>query len=125
MLVTFFSGCRKEQAKPSPEAPRVSSIAVESQADGIHLKTTQAEFVLTSNGNLLAAQAANTIVTVDEPSAVPGVAVKTGEKAIDDFVRDLSHAEIREAQGKLGKTGKHIEVKGHSASTGLDEVLIV
>ena len=126
MLVTFFSGCRKEQAKPSPEAPRVSSIAVESQADGIHLKTTQAEFVLTSNGNLLAAQkAANTIVTVDEPSAAPGVAVKTGDKAIDDFVRDLSHAEIREAQGKLGKTGKHIEVKGHSASTGLDEVLIV
>jgi len=126
MLVTFFSGCRKEQAKPSPEAPRVSSIAVESQADGIHLKTTQAEFVLTSNGNLLAAQkAANTIVTVDEPSAAPGVAVKTGDKAIDDFVRDLSHAEIREAQGKLGKTGKHIEVKGHSASTGLDEALIV
>ena len=32
---------------------------------------------------------------------------------------------MRETGGKLGATGKHVEVIGHSATAGLDELLTV
>ena len=40
-------------------------------------------------------------------------------------MRDLGHAQIQSANGKLGSLGKRVEVQGHSSSTGLDELLTV
>ena len=127
MVTSAYTGCTKEENKPAPAAsPQVSAVLVESQADGIHLKTAQAEFVLTANGNLLARRVNGLgTLTMDEAGPTPGIAVKTGKQVIGDFVRDLSHAEVREANGKLGKVGKRVDVNGHSSSTGLDEVLTV
>jgi alpha-galactosidase len=127
MACATFAGCKQDETKPAPAAaPQASAVVVGSQADGIHLKTPQAEFVLTAQGNLLASRKDGaTTTTIDEASQNGGIVVKGGSQAIGDFVRDLSHAETREANGKLGKIGKHVEVKGHSASTGLDEVLTV
>ena len=128
MMASAFAGCKKEEKKltPAATAPQVSAVMVESLTDGIHLRTAQAEFVLTATGNLLARRMDGVAtVTMDEAGSTPGVAVKLGKRVIGDFVRDLSHAEIREANGKLGKVGKRVDVKGHSASTGLDEVLTV
>ncbi len=124
---SVFAGCKKEEAKPLPaSAPQASAVVVDTQTDGVHLKTTQAEFVLTAQGNLLARRKdGSTTTTMDEADQNGGILVKSGAQAIGDFVRDLSGAEIREANGKLGKIGKRVEVKGHSASTGLDEVLTV
>ena len=45
---TILSGCHKQETKPEP----VSAVTVDTQADGIHLKTGQAEFVLSANGTL-------------------------------------------------------------------------
>ena len=126
-IASAFAGCKQDETKTTPAAaPQASADAVESQADGIHLKTSQAEFVLTAHGNLLASRKDGaTTATMDEAGPNGEIVAKSGSQAIGDFVRDLSHAEIREANGKLGKIGKHVEVKGHSASTGLDEVLTV
>ena len=49
VLLTIFAGCKTQEKKPEP----VSTVTVETQADGIHLKTAQAEFVLTAIGSLL------------------------------------------------------------------------
>ena len=116
------AGCEKEATRET--APQMSSVTVEKQGDGIHVKTNQAEFVFTANGNLLArGRDGAATTTIDEAGPAAGIVVKSGKLAVDDFVRDLAHAEIREAIGKLGKLGKRIEVRGHSGSTGLDELV--
>jgi alpha-galactosidase len=127
LAATMFVGCKKEGTDLLPSAnQQTSAVVVEPQADGLHLKTAQAEFVLTANGNLLAARKDGAArAALDEVEKVPAIAVKSGKRAIGDFVRNLRDAKIQEASGKLGKLGKHVEVKGHSPTTGLDEVLIV
>ena len=122
-MVAAFAACQKQETRPAETA---SGITVKTQSDGIHLTTAQAEFLLTANGHLLAARRhAESTITLDEFESAPGIAVKRGKETIADFVRDLNHAEVSDASGKLGKAGKHLEVKGHSASTGLDEALTV
>jgi alpha-galactosidase len=118
------AGCEKEAARQT--APQISSVIVEKQGDGIHVKTNQAEFVFTSKGNLLARRRDGVqTTTIDEAGQATGIVVRSGKLAVDDFVRDLSHAEIREAIGKLGKFGKRIEIRGRSGSTGLDELVSI
>jgi alpha-galactosidase len=126
-MASVFNGCRGEETKPTPAAgPQGSAVVVDGQGDGIHLKTPQAEFVLTAKGSLLALRKDGVAtITIDEADPNGGIEVKSKSKTIGDFVRDLSHAEVREAKGKLGKIGKQVEVQSHSASTGLDEVLTV
>jgi alpha-galactosidase len=120
--VSIFGGCGTEEKKTEA----ISTVAVESQADGIHLRTAQAEFVLTAKGGLLARFRNGTQwQTLDEVGPGSGVVVTTGKQAVADFVRDLGHAQIGAANGKLGALGKRVEVKGRSVSTGLDEVLTV
>jgi alpha-galactosidase len=122
LALAASAGCEKQATRQT--APQVSAVTVEKQGDGIHLQTNQAEFVFTPKGNLLARRrdgAATT--TIDEQGQAAGIVVWSHKLAVDDFVRDLSHAEIREAIGKLGKLGKRIEVRGHSGSTGLDELV--
>jgi hypothetical protein len=101
-------------------------VAVETQADGIHLKTGQAEFVLSASGSLsgrLKSSAQG--LTLDEASPSSGVVITSGKQVVNDFVRDLANAQIQPTNGKLGPLGKRLEVKGHSSSTGLDETLTV
>src|SRR5271165_7123855 len=79
-----------------------------------------------SHGGLLARLSNGTQwLTLEESGPGSGVVVTAGKRSVGDFVRDLGHAQIGAANGKLGALGKRVEVKGHSASTGLDEVLTV
>src|SRR3979490_3099563 len=65
LALTIFGGCRTQQKKPEP----VSAATVETQADGIHFKTRQAEFVLTTSGGLLGRLKSGTQwLTLDEAS---------------------------------------------------------
>jgi len=124
VAVSVAGGCKSEKKQATHlEFKQGSAVLAEKRADGVHLKTGIAEFVLTANGNLLTQ--ASTGKSLDEAGNEPGVAVKSGRVVVADFVRDLEHAQIHEAFGKLGAVGKHVEVKGHSASTGLDETLTV
>jgi alpha-galactosidase len=117
-----LGGCKTQEKKPEP----VSAVAVETQSDGIHLKTGQAEFLLTSTGSLSTRFKNGTQwLTLDKAAPSSGVVVTSGKQVVNDFVRDLAHAQIHPANGKLGSLGKRVEVQGHSASTGLDETLTV
>jgi alpha-galactosidase len=122
MALTILGGCRARGKKPAP----VSAVDVEIQTDGIHLKTGQAEFVLTRSGSLVGRFKHGTQwLTLDEAAPGPGVVVTSGKQVVNDFIRDLGHARIQPANGKLGSLGKRVEVQGHSSSTGLDEILTV
>ena len=88
MMASAFAGCKKEEKKltPAATAPQVSAVMVESLTDGIHLRTAQAEFVLTATGNLLARRMDGAAtVTMDEARSTPGVAVKSGKQVIGEF----------------------------------------
>jgi alpha-galactosidase len=121
------SGCKSEGPKPSAEAtpPKTSTISVESQPDGIHLRTASAEFVLMRSGylksNLIKG---NQSVTLDDPGSEAGQRIVVrGYRNVEDIVLDLANAHISEAQGKLGRLGKRVDVSGTSKSTNLSETL--
>jgi alpha-galactosidase len=117
-----FAGCGTQGKRPEP----VSTVAVEIQTDGIHLETGQAEFVLTTSGRLAGRlKSGAQWLTLDEASPSSGVVVTSGKQVVNDFERDLGHAQIQQTNGKLGPLGKRLEVKGHSSSTGLDEMLTI
>jgi alpha-galactosidase len=122
VALTVFGGCKTKEKKSEP----VSAVHVETQVDGIHLKAGPAEFVLTTTGSVLGRLSSGTQwLTLDEAEPGSGIVVTSGKQVVNDFVRDLGHAQIVPANGKLGSLGKRVEVKGHSSSTGLDEFLTI
>jgi alpha-galactosidase len=124
MLV--FAGCKKQETTTSIAKPAAtdSSIQVRSSANGIEIASKSAVFVLLPNGNLQASRIdSSRRVTLDE-SASP-LEITIGKKHVADFSRDFAHVSIQNSSGKLGNLGKRVEVRGHSASTGIDETLVV
>ena len=122
VALTVFGGCKTKEKKSEP----VSAVHVETQVDGIHLKAGPAEFVLTTTGSVLGRLSSGTQwLTLDAAEPGSGIVVTSGKQVVNDFVRDLGHAQIVPANGKLGSLGKRVEVKGHSSSTGLDEFLTI
>jgi len=120
LLLALVACEKKETIPPQP----VSSIAVQTQPDGVHLLTSQAEFILTSSGAVLARQKnGSQWLSLDEAGADSAISIFTNKQPIADLVRDLSHAQIEPANGKLGALGKRVVVQGHSAGSGLDELL--
>jgi alpha-galactosidase len=126
VVATLLAAC-KQQGKTAPAvALASSSVRIASERDGVHITTAQAEFLLVPTGILLARRIGDgNASTIDENGSTPGIVAKSGDLAIDDFARDLGHATIADANGKLGSRGKRVEVKGHSATSGLDELLTV
>ena len=121
-ILLLIVSCHKQETP----APPVSSIAVETRSDGIHFLSTHAEFLLTSNGALLGRQKSGSQwLTLDDAASNSGILLEVDKHPVSDFVRDLAHARILPANGKLGSLGKRLEVQGHSASSGLDELLAV
>jgi alpha-galactosidase len=122
LTLAISGGCKTQEKKAEPG----SSVVVERQADGIHLRTAQAEFVLSVAGDLSGRLKNGTEwLTLDEVRPGAGVVVTSGKKEVSDFVRDVAQAQIQPVNGKLGALGKRVTVEGHSASTGLDEELNV
>jgi alpha-galactosidase len=124
-VVLQIDGCKKkeEQSAAAP-APQVSIIRVSTEADGIHLATPAAEFVLSGTGYLKGSlKKGEKVLSLDDAGDAAGQRVSVGHKDVSDFVLDLATVKISEAQGKLGRLGKHIDVAGTSASAGLAETL--
>jgi alpha-galactosidase len=120
-----FAGCKKPETKEAT-APRAmeSSIRVQFASDGVQVTTKSAEFLLGATGNLQAISLnGNEKIILEE--AGPGTEITVGKRSVTDFVREVAHAEVRSAEGKLGRLGKRIEVKGHSPSTGFEETLVL
>src|SRR5208282_3784846 len=126
-----LAGCEKKSVPPAaPESPasaaQASNIRVTLAPDSIDVHTPLAEFVLSPNGYLKGIlTAGGTSLTLDEPGSQPGQVLALSHKQLSDLTLDLSKARISEAQGKLGARGKQIAVSGASASTGLQEMLLL
>ena len=122
-------GCAKKESPTAATVPSpapTSSVRVNTDADGIHLRTPTAEFVLRPSGYLQGnLQSDAKMLTLDDPGSDTGQQVIIGHRPANDFVFDVARANVTAAQGKLGKLGQRVEVRGASASTGLEETLIL
>jgi len=121
-VLLVLPGCRKSQT-PVPQTP-ASTIRVISAADWLRVQTSAAEFLLFPNGYLKASLAGeNSVSTLDDPGAEPGQVITIAGQRIGDFSFDTANAQVSDAQGKLGKTGKHVEVRSSRPGSGLEETL--
>jgi alpha-galactosidase len=129
-LLLHSAGCGSKPAKESAtaQAPaQQSKIAVHTESDGIHVDTPSAEYVLTSPGYLKSSlKLDGRTISLDDPGSAAGQSaagqqVSLGGKNITDLALDLKSAKISEAQGKLGRLGKRIEV--NTASSNPDAAL--
>jgi alpha-galactosidase len=127
MLLLNISSCNRKDANPAREgtSKQISGLSVHTEADGVHLQTPVAEFVLDPSGYLKSSlKQDGREVSLDDPGSVTGTRVTAGHKNIDDIVFDLKTARVSEAQGKLGRLGKHVEVSGVGKSNpNLNETL--
>ena len=127
VLLLNISSCNRESTKQAKEgtSAQISAVNVQTEADGIHVQTSVAEFVLTPSGYLKSSLEQNGYeATLDDPGSETGTRLIAGRQHIDDIVFDLKTARTSEAQGKLGRLGKHIEVSGAGKSNpNLKEIL--
>ncbi len=125
-LLLHAAGCESKPARESaaPAPAQSSKIAVHTEPDGIHVDTPSAEFVLTSSGYLKSSlKVDGRSLTLDDPASEAGQHLSLGGKNINDLSLDLKNARISEAQGKLGRLGKHIEVNSAPNATAPDASL--
>jgi alpha-galactosidase len=124
-----LAGC----ARSNPGAPaaassvsKTSSIRVTAASDKIQIQSPAADFELSLSGYLKAVlRQEGQSRTLDDPGNEPGQRVIAGGKQVSDLALDLAHPSIREAAGKLGSLGKHIEISGTSSKSKLAETLAV
>ena len=125
MIMVQGLGCSRK-ATPALAVQQRSAIQVQVGADGIRIQTPSAQFVLLPSGYFKAALLREgKSLTLDDADVKPGQRVSVGGKEVLDLAFDLSQAKISAAGGKLGPSGKHIEVAGRSTSSGLVEKLAV
>ncbi|MGZ4816892.1 MAG: hypothetical protein ACXVZV_15875, partial [Terriglobales bacterium] len=123
VALAFLSACTKKQ---SASASPTSSLDVKVAADNITIPTRGATFTLLPSGYLRAALANSSQGTLDDLNPTSkGAAVTVRGREVDDLSLDLASAKVTDAQGKIGKTGKRVEVSGTSTSTGLQETLAI
>jgi alpha-galactosidase len=125
-MLLSAGGCQQKAQQPA-QTP-ASGIQVKSAGDGIRFQTSAAQFVLNASGYLSAGlRNANGNLTLDQPDpeAGQGITIAARKESAHDFKFDLEHASISDTSGKLGSTGKRVEVRGTSSSTGLSETLTV
>ncbi len=123
-----LSGCQNNGSPSVSQSatPAKSDVSVSQSLDEIHIGTPVAEFVLSSAGRLTATLTKDgKRLTLDDPAKQSGQLVRIGRQEVKDISFDLAHAQITDAQGKLGKLGKQIKVQGTSASTGIEESMQV
>lgn len=99
---------------------RASAVAVTTKAGGpLVIRTRSAEFDVLPSGYVQAFLLRNGArVTLDDPGkqgSASGGELTAGGQPVDDFVFDLAHARVSDAEGKLGR-GKRVEITAASAS---------
>lgn len=126
--VLELSSCQqKVSPAPSPahQSP-ASIIRVTPGPDSLRIQTPAAEFTLSQRGYLKASLAGrNSPSTLDDPESEPGQSVIVARQTVNDFAFDTVNARVSEAQGKLGKAGKHVEVHAISPTLALEETLFL
>ncbi|MDP9339167.1 MAG: alpha-galactosidase [Acidobacteriota bacterium] len=126
LMLLHAAGCKTNDKKASSSAvpAQNSTLTVRNDADGIHLQSTVAEFVLTSSGYLKSSMKVDgRSVSLDDPDSTGGQRFTAEHKNVGDMAFDLTTAQISDTQGKLGRLGKKVDVMGLSRSTNLSETL--
>ncbi len=127
VLATAF-GCHQSTGPQSQPSTPASTLSVAVSPSGfLAVKTPAAEFDVLSTGYVRAFLLKDgRQLTLDEPNAAPatpGSVVDSAGNSIRDIALDFSNAKISEPQGKMGTRGKKVEIRGRSASSGLEETL--
>ena len=119
------AGCqKKEETKPVSPGAAKSTVVVNVSSEGITANTPSAEFRLTPSGALTATLVATSGQTSleDKPPDFSQI-VSSSKKEHAGARFDLAGAKVRDASGKLGPLGKHIEITGTIPETNLAETL--
>ena len=121
----YLVGCQNnEREKPVAGAKPHSAIEVESSATALTVRSPKAVFVLSPSGQLAASlSGSQSTSSLEAKQTAPGQVVAIGKKEFTGIELDVAHSQIREAQGKLGSLGKHVEVTGKVPGTDLEETL--
>jgi len=125
----LFGGCTEKKPAEQPSAPKQSMIEVIAPSgsnSSFVIRTRSAEFELGPAGGVQAfLTKSGKRLSIDSAlSGESSEAVQANGKEVSDFTLQGS-AKVGEATGKLGATGKRIEVTGRSASTGLERTVAV
>ena len=117
-----MTACQKEK-QATPVAPAAKSVIdVKIAPEGVRVRTPVAEFLLMPDGRMTASiQKGGATASLDSRSLDSAQSVTVGKKEYSGVVLDISHAEIRDASGKLGRLGKQIDVSGKIPGTDLEE----
>jgi alpha-galactosidase len=124
-ILFALSGCKQQTPSTSQNAPTpASTIRVIPRANELRIQTSAAEFVLSPNGYLQASlTSTNAPSTLDDPAKEPGQILSVARQRVSDFAFDTASARVSDAQGKLGKSGKRLDIHASSPSVALDETL--
>ena len=124
-ICLFAAGCQKEKEtkRVSPAAAK-SVVVVKVSSDSITAVTPSAEFRLTPSGALVATLAgAGGQTSLADKSLDYSQIVSLSKKEHAGAQFDLAGARVRDASGKLGTLGKHVEISGTIPDTNLAETL--
>jgi alpha-galactosidase len=128
--LTFFD-CNHQSSPPAGEKPVTSQVAVAVEGDhSITIKTSSAEFSVLPSGYIQGFLLKDgKRLTLDEPAsglAEGADSVTVSGKPTGSFALDFSKVKVSEAHGKLGPTGKRIEITGKSSGStqgGIEKTL--
>jgi len=120
LLTAPLTDCNRAPSG-NPAVQTKSTISVTTGHGGpVVIRTLAAEFQLSTTGYLQAKLLQDGQgLTLDDPQAEPKSSVDyllSGGKEIQDFALDLDQAKVGDASGRLGGSGKRIEVSGKSLS---------
>jgi alpha-galactosidase len=123
-VLATLGGCARHVQPTSQTRPSSIEIRVSAAGPAV-IKTGTAEFDILPSGYIQGFLLTDgERVTLDEPSE-PGEEITWNGKRANDFKLDFAQAKITPAEGKIGKTGKRIELTGLSADSGVTMTMAV
>ena len=129
LLLLSWMGCRREQTPTASQAAQVSHIVVAAPSTGgpIVITTPTTEFQLLPSGYMQGFLLKdNQRLSLDDPgSGAAGDTLDADGKPVADFNYDLAKAAVTDAKGKLGSTGKRVEVTAEDKRSNLEKTLAI
>ena len=115
----LLCGCQKTTTGPTSGG---STIEVRVGTTGVPaVRTKSANFEILPSGYIRAEFPGRTKpLRLDDADGRPAETVVINDQEINDWVLDSGSSRVSDAQGKLGKLGKRIELRSKSASSGLE-----
>lgn len=126
LALTLFASWACNRNLPSPSTEQ-STIQVKTQSDGtVRVITTNAQFEILRTGYIRGSLSSNgKSESLDDPGDQIGDTLIVAGAEIRDWTHASQGPTITEAQGKLGRLGKRIELKSTSTTENLERTITV